>query len=89
MSSQATSKLKPVSCTLLPIASTPLYSLRLCVTPVPFAPLPPPALTWPLLLVCWVWVGQLHEVDHLGPNPQPGAPVGQLVVGAVGVHLKA
>lgn len=29
-----------------------------------------------------------HEVDHLGPNPQPGAAVGQLVVRAVRVDLR-
>eukprot|EP00850_Spirogloea_muscicola_P016538 SM000135S26982 [mRNA] locus=s135:38563:48888:+ [translate_table: standard] len=26
-----------------------------------------------------VWVGELHEVDHLRPHPQPGASIGQLV----------
>jgi hypothetical protein len=30
-----------------------------------------------------------HEVDHLGPNPQPGAAVRQLAVGAVWVHLQS
>jgi hypothetical protein len=47
------------------------------------------ALTWALGLVCWVWVGQLHEVDHLWPNPQPRAAVGQLVVRPVRVDLQA
>lgn len=36
-----------------------------------------------------VGVGQLHQVDHLGTDPQPGPSVGQLVVRAVGVDLQA
>lgn len=35
-----------------------------------------------------VRVGQLHEVDHLGADPEPGAAVGELVVWAVGVDLE-
>jgi hypothetical protein len=46
-----------------------------------------PAVLW--AAIQGVWVGQLHEVDHLSGNPQPGTPVWQLVVGAVGVDIQA
>lgn len=36
-----------------------------------------------------VRIVQLHQVDHLRADPQPGTAVGELIVRAVGVHLQA
>mmetsp|Transcript_24937 Transcript_24937/g.78985 ORF Transcript_24937/g.78985 Transcript_24937/m.78985 type:complete len:213 (+) Transcript_24937:331-969(+) len=41
------------------------------------------------LQVGGVGVGQLHEVNHLRPYPQPGPAVREAVVGAVGVEGEA
>jgi hypothetical protein len=35
----------------------------------------------------WVWVGQLHQVDHLWADPKPGAAVREAVVRAIRVEL--
>lgn len=38
---------------------------------------------------CGVWVGELHEVDHLRAYPQPGTAIWQLVMRAIWVDLQA